>query len=69
MAKLKKNVRISGMKRTKLTRDVAERYVAGASIRDLADHYGRSYGFIHRLVDESEVTLRGRGGSRRLVDR
>ena len=69
MAKLKKNVRISGMKRTKLTRDVAERYVAGASIRDLADHYGRSYGFIHRLVGESEVALRGRGGSHRLADR
>ena len=69
MTKLKKNVRISGMKRTKLTRDVADRYGAGASIRDLADHYGRSYGFIHRLIGESDVTLRGRGGSHRLADR
>ena len=62
MAKLKKGVQIAGAERVKLTRDVTARYVAGASIRDLADRYGRSYGFIHRIISESGTPMRGRGG-------
>ena len=69
MTKLGKHVQISGVKRAKLTEDVTARYAAGASIRDLAQHYGRSYGFIHRIVDESDTELRGRGGSYRLAER
>jgi Helix-turn-helix domain len=62
MAKLAKGVRIEGAKRAKLTTQITARYVEGASIRDLADQYGRSYGFIHRIVTESGTPLRGRGG-------
>ena len=35
----------------------------GASIRDLMAETGRSYGWTHRLLRESGVQLRGRGGA------
>jgi len=48
-----------------LTRDVVPLYTAGASIRELADATGRSYGAIHRLLATTEgVVMRGRGGAR-----
>ncbi|MDX3772085.1 MULTISPECIES: helix-turn-helix domain-containing protein [unclassified Streptomyces] len=37
----------------------------GASIRAIADAHGRSYGFVHRMLSEAGVTLRGRGGATR----
>jgi hypothetical protein len=43
--------------------DLKKRYDAGESIRSLATATGRSYGFIHRLLTENGVTLRGRGGA------
>ena len=33
--------------------------------RALAEETGRSYGFVHRMLSESGVTLRGRGGATR----
>ncbi|NJP80765.1 helix-turn-helix domain-containing protein [Streptomyces telluris] len=39
-------------------------YEDGASIRDLTRSTGRSYGFVHRVLLEAGVTLRGRGGPR-----
>ncbi|KOT83082.1 hypothetical protein ADK47_08595 [Streptomyces rimosus subsp. rimosus] len=41
------------------------RWPSGASIRALAEETGRSYGFVHRVLSESGVTLRGRGGATR----
>ncbi|HEV8166730.1 MAG TPA: helix-turn-helix domain-containing protein, partial [Actinomycetota bacterium] len=32
---------------------------------ELASETGRSYGFVHRILAESGVTLRGRGGATR----
>lgn len=40
-------------------------YNDGLSIRDIAEITGRSYGFIHRLLTENGVELRGRGGDTR----
>jgi predicted transcriptional regulator len=54
--------RVVGLERSELMRTVRGKYERGASIRELADEYGRSYGFIHRLLSESLVELRGRGG-------
>ncbi len=45
--------------------DLKNRYDAGESIRALALATGRSYGFIHRILTEQGVALRGRGGSTR----
>jgi hypothetical protein len=62
---LKKGTRVTGADRTKLAADLKKRYSAGESIRSLAASTGRSYGFIHRILSESGVSLRGRGGATR----
>jgi hypothetical protein len=65
VADLKKGARITGSDRSKLATEVRKQYEKGRSIRELADAHGRSYGFIHRLLSENDVTLRGRGGATR----
>ena len=65
MAELKKGARITGGDRNKLAADLKRRYASGASIRDLASETGRSYGFVHRLLLDAQVPLRGRGGATR----
>ncbi len=65
MAELKKGARITGGNRTKLAADLKRKYATGTSIRELAAETGRSYGFVHRMLSESGVTLRGRGGATR----
>jgi hypothetical protein len=62
---LKKGARITGGDRTKLASDLKKKYASGKSIRDLAAETGRSYGFVHRILSESGVALRGRGGATR----
>ncbi len=57
--------RVTGEARETMARQVSEQYRAGASIREIASATGRSYGFIHRLLLESDVVLRGRGGATR----
>jgi hypothetical protein len=65
MADLKKGARITGTQRDKLATDLKKKYEKGASIRALAEQTGRSYGFVHRVLSETGVTLRGRGGATR----
>jgi hypothetical protein len=65
MPTLKKGARITGSDRTKLAADLKKAYDKGTSIRTLADKHGRSYGFVHRVLSESGVALRGRGGATR----
>ncbi len=62
---LKKGTRVTGADRTKLASDLKKRYNSGESIRSLAASTGRSYGFIHRILTETGVSLRGRGGATR----
>ncbi len=64
-----KGRRITGGERQALTAELRKRYTKGASIRELAGETGRSYGFIHRLLVESETDLRGRGGSGRVTNK
>lgn len=59
-----KGQRIVGTERQTLTKDLVERYSEGASIRTLATSFGRSYGFVHRVLSEAGVVLRARGGAR-----
>ena len=65
MADLKKGARITGTDRSKLSADLKRKYTSGSSIRVLAAETGRSYGFVHRMLSESGVQLRGRGGATR----
>jgi predicted transcriptional regulator len=62
---LKKGARITGQERSKLAGELRKQYDKGRSIRELAETHGRSYGFVHRVLSESGVSLRGRGGSTR----
>jgi hypothetical protein len=60
---IRKGTRVTGADRSKLATDLKARYDAGESIRSLATATGRSYGFIHRILTETGVALRGRGGA------
>ena len=62
---LRKGTRVTGEDRSRLATDLRTRYDAGESIRSLATSTGRSYGFIHRILTETGVALRGRGGATR----
>ena len=62
---LKKGSRVTGAERAKLAADLRKKYDQGSSIRLLAESSGRSYGFVHRILNESGATLRGRGGATR----
>ena len=62
---LRKGTRVTGTERDRLATDLKKRYDAGESIRALAHATGRSYGFIHRILKETGVALRGRGGATR----
>ena len=62
---LKKGTRVTGADRNKLATELKKRYDGGESIRSLAASTGRSYGFVHRILTESGVSLRGRGGATR----
>ncbi len=64
-AAIRKGARITGTARDKLSADLRKRYEKGHSIRALAESTGRSYGFVHRLLVDAEVPLRGRGGATR----
>ena len=66
MAKaLAKGSRITGPQRDTLASQYAKRYAAGDSIRKIADEGGRSFGFVHGVLKEAKVALRGRGGATR----
>lgn len=62
---LRKGTRVTGAERADLASELKERYNSGESIRSLAAATGRSYGFVHRLLTEAGVSLRGRGGATR----
>ena len=65
VAELKKGSRVTGGERDKLAGDLKKRYEGGESIRALAQLQNRSYGFVHRILSEAGVQLRGRGGATR----
>ncbi|MFF4710087.1 helix-turn-helix domain-containing protein [Streptomyces eurythermus] len=61
---MRKGEQITGAARQKLAREMKEQYEGGRSIRAIAEAYGRSYGFVHRVLTEMDVPLRSRGGER-----
>ena len=62
---VKKGTRVTGADRERLATDLKSRYESGDSIRALAAATERSYGFVHRILTESGVSLRARGGATR----
>jgi hypothetical protein len=67
VAKIPPRHQVTGDQRTKVQRELVAKYRKGASIRGLAAEYGRSYGFMHRILTEAGIALRGRGGAVRKV--
>lgn len=65
MTVVKKGTRVTGDDRSTLSADLKKRYESGESIRALAQVQNRSYGFVHRILNEAGVELRGRGGATR----
>jgi predicted transcriptional regulator len=63
MVKVVKGARITGAERERLASTLRKNYEKGASLRELAERTGRSYGFVHRMLTEAGVTLRARGGA------
>ncbi len=63
--KIAKGVRVVGDQRAALGSELSERYARGESIRSIAQDIGRSYGFVHGVLAQSETPLRGRGGATR----
>lgn len=55
--------RLSPDERRAMAQVLARRYRDGASIRALAADFGRSYGFVQRLLGEAGVVARPRGGA------
>ncbi|WP_425547807.1 helix-turn-helix domain-containing protein [Actinocorallia longicatena] len=58
-------LRVLGESRDALAAVLLEDYAKGASIRDLSEKSGRSYGFIHKILLEYGAEVRSRGGYRR----
>jgi len=58
---LAKGRRITGDRRAALGSELAARYQAGETIRQIAASLGRSYGFVHAVLLDSGVELRRRG--------
>jgi transposase len=62
---VKKGARLTGGDREEMAKTVTSMYGQGKSIRDISAETGRSYGFVHRVLTESDTALRGRGGATR----
>lgn len=67
ITKIDKRARVTGESRAKLRVILKDKYEKGASIRQLMEQTGRSYGFIYRILGESGVAMRRRGGGMRRV--
>ncbi|MFI8193280.1 helix-turn-helix domain-containing protein [Streptomyces sp. NPDC085946] len=61
---MNKGKQITGTAREELAREMKKQYESGLSIRAIAEAHGRSYGFVHRVLGEAQVSLRSRGGER-----
>lgn len=65
VTKIVSRSRVTGATRDRLAKEFGREYEKGASVRALAEQSGRSYGFVNRLLHESGVHVRGRGGATR----
>ncbi|QFY09657.1 hypothetical protein GBF35_26045 [Nonomuraea phyllanthi] len=45
--------------------EIIRKYSDGLSVRLTAEAVGKSYGYVHRILTDADVTLRPRGGARK----
>lgn len=60
--KINKGYRLTGEERRGVRKSIVAWYENGWSVRRIAEHLGRSYGFVHRMLQEAGVQMRPRGG-------
>ena len=65
LRELPRGKQIIGSRLRKVSRAISRKYKAGATIRQLAEITGRSYGFIQGTLDNAGVERRPRGGAYR----
>ena len=53
--------RLTGNDRARLAKQLAGKYTGGATVRELMDETGFSYGRVYRLLEEGGATMRRRG--------
>jgi len=56
---------VAGKERVAMQKEGKRLYNLGWSIRDISERWNKSYGFTHRILVESGVKLRSRGGYQR----
>jgi hypothetical protein len=57
-----KHTRVTGPDAEQMGSEMRRLYETGMSIRDLSEEYQRSYGAVHKMLQEAGVELRVRGG-------
>jgi len=62
---LKRGQRLSERERDEIGADLLRRYQQGSSIRQICDETGYSIGRVRRLLVDSGVAFRSRGGATR----
>ena len=65
IAKVARGARVTGVAREKLAAQMRKRYEKGATVRELHEETGRSFGAIQLLLAEAGTTMRPRGGARK----
>lgn len=63
--KAKRWARLSGDERDKVRNQLVNLYEKGYSIRSIVVETGRSYGTVHTLLTEGQVSFRSRGSAGR----
>ncbi|MGW5644859.1 helix-turn-helix domain-containing protein [Saccharopolyspora sp. NPDC003752] len=63
MRKIKTGTRLKPAARERLAHVLRTKYEKGASIRQLCEESGRSYGIVHRMLAEAGVQFRPRGAA------
>lgn len=53
---------LTGSEREAIAAHLRQRYEAGESIREIASSLGRAYNGVHRILKQSGVKFRPRGG-------
>ncbi|HEY2763377.1 MAG TPA: helix-turn-helix domain-containing protein [Pseudonocardiaceae bacterium] len=54
---------LRGDQRIEIREQFKAAYERGATVKELAEATGRSYGSVHKLLVEAGTTFRGRGGA------
>lgn len=55
--------RLTPEQRSSLGLELKAKYESGATLRELSEQSGRSFGWIHKVLEENGTQMRPRGGN------